>query len=194
MLVFRLTPKQVPLNFTIEALLAACEQAELIVSSALAAPLGHTAAAERIRLEAHEGVFTALEVPYRLIISPVQAQNLGYMAPPHADASTQYMPIWHLRLKDAAARAVWSNDLAKPDEMSSALAKIRAELVRHTGDQRNAPMGGTLPTLRINSLVLSALGASLQPIIYRRNAEGVMAMASPIGWRYSRKGTRNWCR
>lgn len=161
-LVFRLKPEQLPLNFTIDALLTACENAEPVISSALAAPLGHTAMADRIHLEASEGIFTALEVPYRLVISPAESDGIGRIALPHADASTKHTPIWHIRLKNIAARAVWSNDLTKPDETSPTLAKIRAELVRHTGDQRNALVGGTLPTLHMNWLMLSALGTSLQ--------------------------------
>ncbi len=176
-LVYQLKPEALPLEYTLARLLEACGQAHLIVSAGLAAPLGHAARRDRIHLEVQEGIFTAIEAPYRLVLSPIAEAAFTPIALPQPDRATGRTPVWHMHLAHTAARAVWSADLAAPQGEAG---KQRAILARQTADQRSMPPGLENPTLNVEVLTLSALGATFDLTFAPSNAARLGL--SPAGW------------
>jgi hypothetical protein len=176
-LVYQLRLESLPLEYTLARLLEACGQAHLVVSAGLAAPLGHAARRDRIHLEVEEGIFTAIEAPYRLVLSPAAEAAFTEIALPQPDRATGRTPIWHMHLAHMAARAVWSPDLAAPQGEAG---KQRAVIARQTADQRSVPPGVENPTLSVEVLTLSALGATFDLTFAPSNAARLGL--SPAGW------------
>lgn len=176
-LVYQLKAETLPLQYTLERLLEACGQAHLIVSAGLAAPLGHAAQQDRIHLEVQEGIFTAVEAPYRLVLSPIAEAAFTEIALPQPDRATGRTPVWHMHLAHTAARAVWSPDVVAPQGEAG---KQRAVIARQTADQRSVPPGVENPTLTVETLTLSALGATFDLTFAPPNAARLGLSAA--GW------------
>ncbi len=164
-LVFRVAPSLFPLPFTLDDLLAACEQSEPVAQAGMAAPIGRTTLQERLPLEMAQGTFTAIEAPYRIVLSP--SGGRWHHAPTRPSPNGR-VALWHTRLHnpDGTARAVWSPDLARPDAPTLFntihTPKTRAELVRLSSDQRVWPPNVQNPPLNVEELILSAAGATLR--------------------------------
>lgn len=165
-LVFRVAPGLLPLPFTLDDLLRACEQSEPVSQAGMAAPIGRTTLQERLPLEMAQGTFSAIEAPYRIVLSPGTGGRWGH-APLQASPNGR-TALWHTRFStpDGTARAVWSPDLARPDAPTlfntAHTPKTRAELVRLSSDQRVWPPNVQNPPLNVEELILSAAGATLR--------------------------------
>jgi hypothetical protein len=180
-LVFHLQPALLPLEFSLGAILATLSRCAPLVSDRIAQPPGTPAIGGSAQFGGLGSQFTAVEVPWRLILSP--HPNGRWAHAPSPVRSGTRVELWHTRLGTRpasgtdvdevsaarrTARAVFSPDYAptnvpRPEsDFSPFLTSLRRyhrhQLVRLTADRRlfgNAPVA-------VEQWMLSSLGASLK--------------------------------
>lgn len=168
--VFRIEDALLPLDFTLEALLDALARSEPVVQSTIRRPTD----APPVGFEASFGgprpQFTAIEAPYRLIISPNLASRWQHATAAVRNKAGDCTELWHTRLVGNAPKvsAVWSPDYdpaaadnasPAPDDTTPFRMSLnnenRHEIVRSTAD---ATLVGAAPA-NVEQLMLSSQGA-----------------------------------
>lgn len=144
-LVFRVAPALLPFAFSVDGILevlSKCEQVtqDLTQRPPLTPPVGTRATFGGLR----RSLFSAIEAPYRLVLSPDIESRWAHAFSPVQDAAKKRTELWHTRLSPGAtAAAVWSPDYNEsnvspanndlPFRMSLK-RKNRHEIVRSTSD------------------------------------------------------------
>ncbi|WP_343951850.1 hypothetical protein [Nonomuraea longicatena] len=116
---------------------------------------------------------TAIELPYRLLLSPPPEVRWAHPTAP-ADPAAR-VELWHTRAHGTRARAVWTRDFPgdtpvdpPPDPLTTSLTPAdRAALVHLTSDRRLTEPGGRpyVPVpVEVGHLILSALGGWLDAL------------------------------
>lgn len=179
-LVFHLNPTLLPLDFSLEKILEALSQSAPLVSDRITQPPGTPPVGWPGRFGGDRSQFSAIEAPWRLILSPHPDGRWSHSPQPVTDgAKTE---LWHTRLgvrpssgpgvdetsvTNRTARAVFS-----PDQMASghpsetdfspfrnSLRRYdRHNIVRATADRK---LAGNAP-IAIERLMLTSLGSWLQ--------------------------------
>ena len=167
-LVFRLTPTLLPLDFTLAEILAALGKSETLVQPTFRDPGGIPAVGAVVEFDGQRSLFTAIEAPYRIVLSPNLTSSWQHAPTPVTNPISKRTELWHSRLSDnATAGAVWSPDFPtgdgkpppltqKPFRMSLA-SRYRHEIVRSSADRH---LTGARP-LDVKQLMLSSQGAWL---------------------------------
>lgn len=150
--VFRIADALLPLDFTLETLLHALEQSQPVVQSTIERPLeevlpvpvGSTA-----NFGGEGSQFTAIEAPYRLILSPNLESRWEHAKNAVKNKSGSRTELWHTRLVGNRPRvsAIWSPDYKAgaadnaspaPDDTTPFRMSLnnenRHEIVRSTAD------------------------------------------------------------
>ena len=179
-LVFHLNPALLPLDFTLEAVLGALSQCAPLVSDRITQPPATPPVGGLARFGGARSQFTAIEAPWRLVLSPHPSGRWTHSPQPVTDGTKT--ELWHTRLgvrpssgagvdetatASRTARAVFSPDhssgAAKPESdltpfRTSLRRYHRHQLVRLTAERAlegNAPVA-------VERLMLSSLGSWLK--------------------------------
>jgi hypothetical protein len=104
-LVFKVPDEVTSIAYSVDALLAACRTYALSVAPPGGSAIPHLPGT----LE------TAIEAPFRLILSPSEAATWSHASQPLGSKLTQRVELWHTQLKGqtsggGTARAIWSRD------------------------------------------------------------------------------------
>ena len=194
--VFRIEDALLPLDFTLAALLDALAHSEPVVQSTIrrpvdAPPVGFEASFGGLRSQ-----FTAIEAPYRLILSPNLESRWQHATTAVKNKAGDRTELWHTRLSGNAPRvsAVWSPDYdpaaaddksPAPDDTTPFRMSLnnenRHEIVRSTAD---ATLFGAAPA-DVEQLMLSSQGAWM-------NLHGQWQTAlNLVEWRHLMSGGRD---
>lgn len=180
-LVFHLNPALLPLEFSLETILAALPQCATLMKDRIAQPPQTPPVGGSTEFGGSRTQFTAIEAPWRMILSPHQDGRWTH-SPGSVTHGTK-TELWHTRLgvkrqtgttvdekstKTRTARAVYSPDYhgsfpSAPDTdlspFRSALSRFhRHNLVKLTADR---DLDGNAP-VAIERLMLSALGVGFK--------------------------------
>lgn len=165
-LVFRVAAL-LPFDFSLEKILDAMTQSEPVVQRIIQRPLDIPPVGAVANFGGARSQFSAVEAPYRLVLSPSLASSWQHALAPAKDASGKRVELWHTRLSEnATARAVWSPDYIGPDSMPplddlpfrmSLRSKYRHEIV---GSTAGLSLAGAKP-VDVKQLMLSSQGAWL---------------------------------
>ncbi|WP_202841201.1 hypothetical protein [Luteimonas saliphila] len=182
-LVFHLAPALLPLDFSVEAVLGALARCAPLVRDRSGAPPSAPAPGADAWFGGLSSQFTAIEAPWRLVLSPHPQARWAHASVPVAGGVDGATELWHTRLgvvsrsdgevderapSQRTARAVHSPDHAGSDGpvptdgpspfLASLTRQDRHELVRITSERSlrgNAPVA-------VEQLILSAFGASMR--------------------------------
>ncbi|HKO60622.1 MAG TPA: hypothetical protein VJV03_05640, partial [Pyrinomonadaceae bacterium] len=166
-LVFRIDDTLLPLEFKLEKILDALRKAEPITQATIRKPLRIPTLGQQAMFGGEGSQFSAIESPYRLILSPNLESRWHHALAPVKDPSAKRTELWHTRLIGEAptVSAVWSpdyavsNDTPPIDEAHPFLTSLhnenRHEIVRSTSDPE---LEGAHP-VDANLLMLSSQGA-----------------------------------
>lgn len=180
-LVFYLNPALLPLEFTLESILSALSQCATLVTDRFTQPRPTPPVGGSAEFGGLRSQFSAIEAPWRLVLSPHPDARWAHSAQPVTDgAKTE---LWHTRLGvrppsgskvdetsavRRTARAVYSPDYrgSLPPAPESNLSPFRNalrryhrhQLVRLTADRA---LAGNAP-VAVERLMLSTLGAELK--------------------------------
>ncbi|MFI9592812.1 hypothetical protein [Nonomuraea sp. NPDC052265] len=117
---------------------------------------------------------TAIELPYRLLLSPPPDVRWTHRTAPADDSGR--VELWHTRVRDTRARAVWTRDFPgdtpvepPPDPLTTSLTPAdRAAIVHLTSDRGLVTEPGHRPyvpaPVEVGHLILSALGGWLDAL------------------------------
>lgn len=169
-LVFHLNPALLPLDFTLKALLDALSRSAPLVTDRIRQPPGDPSVGAETDFGGLRSQFSAIEAPWRLILSPHPSGRWAHSTEPMRDGTRA--ELWHTRLEAPAsqrtARAVFSPDYSPSNKPAagSDLSPFRTSLrryhrhnlVRLTADRNltgNAPVA-------VERLMLSSLGSWLK--------------------------------
>jgi len=166
-LVFRLGAPLLPLDFSLEKILDAMAQSEPIVQPTIRQPPAIPAVGAVARFGGSRSQFSAIEAPYRVILSPSLESRWQHAFGPVTKPVSKRTELWHTRLSEnATAGAVWSPDYAisnvsppvtnVPFRMSLN-PNYRHEIVRSSADRS---LVGAKP-VDVKQLMLSSQGAWL---------------------------------
>ncbi len=184
-LVFRISDTLLPLDFSLEEILRALARSQQLVQSTIHQPPGTPAIGGDSHFGGERSQFTAIEVPYRLVLSPNAASRWEHAFAPVTDSAKKRTELWHTRLSvDAKAGAVWSpdyvaglEDAPPPDQFPFRMSlnkRYRHQIVRLSADRT---LGGSAQ-FDLHQLMLSSQGAWL-------SAHGQWATTLPlIEWRH----------
>jgi hypothetical protein len=166
-LVFRVTDASFRLDFTLEAVLDLLTRSETVVQPTIQEPAGNPPLGWQLRFGGPRSKFTAVEAPYRLVLSPSLESRWQHAAQPVTDAAGRRTELWHTRLSAGArAGAVWSPDYEgevygpKPANVPFRMSlnpSYRHRIVRSTAD----PNLDGAKQVRVRQLMLSSQGAWL---------------------------------
>lgn len=170
-LVFRLTDPQLPLEFSLEAILGAIGLCEPVTQSTVRQPPGVPPLGGPGEFGGARSQFSAIEAPFRLVLSPNRENRWSHAVAPVKDAAGKRIELWHTRLTPGAkAGAVWSPDYTGPAPIAPAgttpenepfrtslLKRHRDQIVRLSADRDL--FGAT--QLELERLMLSSQGAWL---------------------------------
>jgi len=110
-LVFRVAPALLPCPFTLESILATLTNCAQVVQETTHFPLDTPAIGGLTTFGGTRSQFSAIEAPYRLIMSPDFLSRWQHATLPVTDAAKKRIELWHTRLSpDSTAAAVWSPD------------------------------------------------------------------------------------
>ena len=167
--VFRIAASELPLKYSLESILATLTRSAQVVSTRIAQPPGVPGVDGTAFFGGLRGQFTAVEAPFRLVLSPSSQSRWEHAAKAVAASTGRRVELWHTRLSaQSTARAVFSPDYVPapgkaPDAntifpfLMSLREYDRHRLVRVTADP-------ALPGRRsadVDFLALSSLGAWL---------------------------------
>lgn len=167
--VFRIAVSELPLKYSLESILATLTRSAQVVSTRIAQPPGVPGVDGTAFFGGLRGQFTAVEAPWRLVLSPSSLSRWEHAAKAAAASTGRRVELWHTRLSaESTARAVFSPDYVPapgkaPDAntifpfLMSLREYDRHRLVRVTADP-------ALPGRRsadVDFLALSSLGAWL---------------------------------
>jgi hypothetical protein len=167
-LIFRLDPSLLPFKFTLEKILEALAQSETVVQRWIQPPLQTPPVGATATFGGTNSHFTAIEAPYRLVLSPNLDSRWEHALKPVLDAAKKRTELWHTRISsNSTASALWSPDYAgntlpsepvKPFPFRMSLtSRNRHQIVGSTA-KRFSP--GTQP-VDVHQLMLSSQGAWL---------------------------------
>lgn len=170
----------VPVTYTLPGLLAACVGGNLNVSIERREPMN---ALIRLDFNLEQGrLFTRIEAPYHLVLSPEINTTWRGQALPKANAADTRVELWHVAMLKSKSnptpggtvRAVWATDFTTsdwpavaPDHADDPFRmsldkRDRYEIVRLTTDgMPNAAATYTAP-VKVEQLILSTMGAWLK--------------------------------
>lgn len=165
--VFRIGAALLPLDFSLEKILDAMAQSEPIVQPTKRQPPAIPAVGAVARFGGPLSQFSAIEAPYRLVLSPNLTSRWQHAFGPVKNVGNNRTELWHTRLSEnATAGAVWSPDYVTSDVSPpvtnvpfrmSLNANYRHEIVRSSADRTVA---GAKP-VDVKQLMLSSQGAWL---------------------------------
>jgi hypothetical protein len=169
-----------PVTYTLPGLLAACVSGNLNVSIERREPMD---ALIRLDFNLAQGrLFTRIEAPYHLVLSPEINTTWRGQALPKANAADTRVELWHVAMLKSknnptpggTVRAVWATDFTTSDWPADAPVhaddpfrmsldkRDRYEIVRLTTDgMPNAAATYTAP-VEVDQLILSTMGAWLK--------------------------------
>nr|MBA2431248.1 hypothetical protein [Chthoniobacterales bacterium] len=168
-LVFRIRDPLLPLEFSLEAILQALTQSSQVVQSTIQAPVGTPPVGGNANFGGTiRSQFTAIEAPYRLVLSPSYLSRWEHAFAPVTDAANKRTELWHTRISAGAkAGAVWSPDfmgttapVPPPDQFPFRMSlnkRYRHQIVRLSADRS---LGGSAQ-FELQRLMLSSQGAWL---------------------------------
>jgi hypothetical protein len=144
-LVFRIEDTLLPLDFALNAVLGALAQSEQLTLATIRQPNATGTVGSLADFGGPRGQFTAVEAPYRLVLSPNSESRWEHATGLVKNAGGDRTELWHTRLSaNATAAAVWSPDfldtnvpLPPPDDapFRMSLQRLdRHEIVRSTAD------------------------------------------------------------
>lgn len=169
-LIFRLATSLLPLDFTLDKILEAMTQSETVVQHGIqtqppfpSPPVGATA-----KFGGTDSHYTAIETPYRLVLSPNLESQWEHALKPASDTSGKRTELWHTRISpNSTASALWSPDYAgdslppDPDPSDPFLMSLnrrnRHQIVGSTADL----FGQGIKPVDVGKLMLSSQGAWL---------------------------------
>lgn len=167
-LVFRIADSAFKLDFTLEALLDLLTRSETVVQPTIQQPVGTPPLGGQLKFGGLRSKFTAVEAPYRLVLSPSLEGRWQHATAPVTDAAGRRTELWHTRLSAGAkAGAVWSPDyegevygppVANVPFRMSLNRSYRHRLVRSSAD----PNLDGAKQVRVRQLMLSSQGAWLK--------------------------------
>ena len=167
--VFRIAASELPLKYSLESILATLTRSAQVVSTRIAQPPGVPGVDGTAFFGGLRGQFTAVEAPFRLVLSPSSQSRWEHAVKAVAASTGRRVELWHTRLSaQSTARAVFSPDYVpapgKPPDANTIFPFLmslreydRHRLVRVTADP-------ALPGRRsadVDFLALSSLGAWL---------------------------------
>ena len=165
--VVRLAASSLPLDVTLESLLGVLAQSDQVIQRAIQEPGPECALGQIANFGGLRGLFTAIEAPYRLVLSPSASSRWQHAVAAVRDKSGKRTELWHTRLSPGAmARAVWSPDVeALENPPSLAETPFRAALRRRDRHEivhstANRSLIGNA-ALAIDRMMLSSQGAWL---------------------------------
>jgi len=167
-LIFRVDPSLLPFEFTLEKILAALAQSETVVQRWIQPPLQTPPVGATAKFGGTNSHFTAIEAPYRLVLSPNLDSRWEHALKPVLDAAKKRTELWHTRISpNSTAAALWSPDYAgntlPPDPATpfpfrmSLTSLNRHQIVGSTADQ----FGQGIKPVDVGQLMLSSQGAWL---------------------------------
>ncbi|MDP9099286.1 MAG: hypothetical protein M3N48_09895 [Verrucomicrobiota bacterium] len=165
-LIFRISDALLPLDFSLEKLLDALRQSETVVQPTIQRPLSIPPVGGRARFGGTRAQFSAVEAPYRLILSPNLESRWQHALGPVKDSAGKHTELWHTRISaNATVDAVWSPDYVgtnppPPDNFPFRMSlnrRYRHEIVRSSADRS---LLGARP-IDVQQLMLSSQGAWL---------------------------------
>ncbi len=166
-LVFRIEDSLLPMDFKLETILDALTKSEPLTQAAIRKPFPIPNLGQEARFGGEGSQFSAIESPYRLILSPNLESRWQHAVAPVQDPAAKRTELWHTRLTGdgPTVSAVWSPDYAgpnpspAPDEVHPFRMSLhnenRHEIVRSTADP---DLAGAHP-VDVNLLMLSSQGA-----------------------------------
>ncbi|HMJ05894.1 MAG TPA: hypothetical protein VK474_06520, partial [Chthoniobacterales bacterium] len=171
-LVFRLSDSLLPLDFSLETILDAIGLSEPVVQSAVRQPPGVPLLGGQGEFGGSRSQFSAIEAPFRLVLSPNRENRWSHALTPAKDTTGQRIELWHTRLTPGAkGGAVWSPDYTGPAPfpatgtvpenepfLTSLKKRHRDQIVRSSADRDL--LGAT--QLDLERLMLSSQGAWLR--------------------------------
>ncbi|HEY0172950.1 MAG TPA: hypothetical protein VGB98_18165 [Pyrinomonadaceae bacterium] len=164
-LVFRVTDALLPLDFTLETILDLLTRSETVVQPTIQLPAATPPINGQSRFGGQRAKFTAVEAPYRLILSPSLESRWQHAAGPVSDAAGKRTELWHTRLSaGATAGAVWSPDYEGDPSLTnepfrmSLNSSYRQRIVRSSADKNLAGARH----VNVEQLMLSSQGAWLK--------------------------------
>lgn len=179
-LAFHLDPSLLPLDFTLEAVLAALSRCAPLVADRITAPPGTPPVGGSAEFGGLRSQLTAIEAPWRLVLSPHPDGRWAHSPRPVTEGTKT--ELWHTRLGVRAAggtvdetaagsrtaRAVFSPDYrgADPAPPEADLSPFRGSLRRYHRHQivrltADRTLPGNAP-VAVERLMLTSLGAWLQ--------------------------------
>jgi hypothetical protein len=167
-LIFRVDPSLLPFAFTLEKILAVLAQSETVVQRWIQPPLDTPPVGAMAKFGGTNSHFTAIEAPYRLVLSPSLDSRWEHALKPVLDAAKKRTELWHTRISsNSTASALWSpdyagktlpSDPAKPFPFRMSLtSRNRHQIVGSTADQ----FGQGIKPIDVGQLMLSSQGAWL---------------------------------
>lgn len=193
-LVFRITDASFSLDFTLEAILALLTRSQTVVQPTIQQPVGNPPAGFPLRFGGPRSKFTAVEAPYRLVLSPSLEARWQHATRPVTDAAGKRTELWHTRLSAGAkAGAVWSPDyvgeVKGPDSENvpfrmSLNASYRHRIVRSSAD----PNLDGAKQVRVRQLMLSSQGAWLS---VHGQWDAALTGLDLVEWRHVMTGGRD---
>src|SRR5688572_28124058 len=166
-LVFRIDDSLLPMDFKLETILDALTKAEPLTLSTVRKPFPVPNLGQQALFGGEGSQFSAIESPYRLVLSPNLESRWQHAVAPVQDPAAKRTELWHTRLTGdkPTVSAVWSPDYIGPnpsppvDEAHpfrmSMHNENRHEIVRSTAD---LDLEGAHPA-DVNLLMLSSQGA-----------------------------------
>ncbi|HVS81426.1 MAG TPA: hypothetical protein VHE60_06810 [Pyrinomonadaceae bacterium] len=165
-LIFRVDPSLLPFEFALEKILAALAQSETVVQRWVQPPPPIPPIGATAKFGGSQSHFTAIEAPYRLILSPNLESNWEHaLAPVLANKRVE---LWHTRLSpNSKASAVWSPDYTGANLPSEPAPPFPFRMSL-TGRNRHQIVGSTAERFMegrhpvdVEQLMLSSQGAWL---------------------------------
>lgn len=166
-LVFRITDALLPLDFSLEKILDLLTKSEAVVQPTIREPVGTPPLKGAANFGGARSKFSAIEAPYRLILSPNLESRWQHAIKPVTDGAGKRTELWHTRLSaNATAGVVWSPDYAGDNYgpplndlplRMSLNSSYRHRIVRSSADPN---VVGATP-VDVKQLILSSQGAWL---------------------------------
>src|SRR5258708_32518287 len=104
-LIFRVDPSLLPFEFTLEKILAALAQSETVVQRWIQPPLQTPPVGATAKFGGTNSHFTAIEAPYRLVLSPNLDSRWEHALKPVLDAAKKRTELWHTRISPNSTAA-----------------------------------------------------------------------------------------
>jgi hypothetical protein len=101
-LVFRIPDALLPLDYSLDAILDALAQSSQVVQNTIQQPIRTPDEGSEANFGGADSQFTAVEAPYRLVLSPNAASRWEHAFKPASDSAGKRTELWHTRLSAGA--------------------------------------------------------------------------------------------